>query len=350
MSLSRSLVLIEGVWNYTQMRLSVSSPDQQASAPLNKYNRTWVQGLGLLFVFFGGYYSIWYGLVHTWATNPQSSHGFLVLPFAGYLLWHRRALLPTDSIKPSWWALPVLACAATMRLVGSRYYIGTLEQYSIFPVVAGIVLATVGWTGLRWAWPSIAFLFFMIPLHGRISGILTEPLQRIATLASTFLIQTVGIPAVATGNVIHLTEVDVGVIDACNGLRMMMTFFAITTAVAVISDRPWWQKLLIAVSAIPIALGCNIARIAVTCILHETVGHKLAELVFHDLAGWLMMPAALLILLAGLRVLDRVFVPLPNDDYLNPGPAPQGLATTTTIALPSRLSGASLPVFQPTGK
>jgi len=74
--------------------------------------------------------------------------------------------------------------------------------------------------------------------------------------------------------------------------------------------RPWWQKALIAASAIPIALGCNIARIAGTGVLHETVGHELADRVFHDLAGWLMMPAALGVLWVGLRVLDRVFVPV----------------------------------------
>jgi exosortase len=328
----------------------VGSSNQQVSSPLNSCNRTWVRGLSLLILVFVGYYPTWRELVRTWATNPQSSHGFLVLPFAAYLLWHRRALLPTGSLEPSWWAIPLLALAAAMRLVGARYYVGTLEQYSLLPAFAGITLAGVGWAGLRWAWPSIAFLFFMFPLHGRLSGLLTGPLQRIGTLASTFLIQTVGIPAVATGNVIHLTEVDVGVIDACSGLRMMMTFFALTTAVAVIVDRPRWQKVLIGVSAIPIALVCNIGRITVTSILHETVGHELAERVFHDLAGWLMMPAALAILWVGLRVLDRVFVPIPSEDEISQNLAMRETAATTTIALPSQLKGASLPALQPTGK
>jgi exosortase len=190
----------------------------------------------------------------------------------------------------------------------------------------------------------------MFPLHGRLSGFLTGPLQLIGTRASTFLIQTVGIPAVATGNVIHLTEVDVGVIDACSGLRMMMTFFALTTAVAIIVDRPRWQKVLIAVSAIPIALVCNIGRITVTSILHETVGRDLAERVFHDFAGWLMMPAALAILWFGLRVLDRVFVSITSEDEMSQYSPMRGKVATTTIALPSQLPGASLPALQPTGK
>jgi exosortase/archaeosortase family protein len=115
-----------------------------------------------------------------------------------------------------------------------------------------------------------------------------------------------------------LSDIDVGVVEACNGLRMTMTFFALSVAVAVYVERPFWQKALIALSAIPIALGCNIVRIAGTCILHETVGHELADRVFHDLAGWLMIPAALIILRFGLIALDRTFVPLPDPGKSEP--------------------------------
>ena len=169
-----------------------------------------------------------------------------------------------------------------------------------------------GWAGLRWAGPSVAYLFFMVPLHGRVAGVLSDPLQKVATVASTFMLQAVGIPADREGTVIHMPDIDVGVVEACNGLRMLVTFFAITTAVAVIVRRPLWQKVLIAVSAIPIALACNITRIAGTCVLHETAGHELADRVFHDLAGWLMMPVALGMLWAEINLLDRLFVPVPE--------------------------------------
>jgi exosortase/archaeosortase family protein len=58
-------------------------------------------------------------------------------------------------------------------------------------------------------------------------------------------------------------------------------------------ERPFWEKLLIVVSAVPIALASNVIRITVTGVLHETVSSAIANLVFHDLAGWLMMPLAL---------------------------------------------------------
>jgi exosortase/archaeosortase family protein len=210
-------------------------------------------------------------LARGWLTNPQYSHGILVIPFALFLLWHRQGLAPTGPAVPTWWGVPFLALAAGMRLAGARYYIGTLEQYSLFPALVGLTLAFGGKRYLRWAWPAIAFLFFMIPLHGRVSGLMTGPLQALATRASTSL----------------------------------------------------WQKGLVALSGAPIALVCNVARIAVTCLLHETVGRELADRVFHDLAGWLMMPTALCLLWLGLRAFDRIVVAELRPPHV--GPAPAGL-------------------------
>ena len=58
-------------------------------------------------------------------------------------------------------------------------------------------------------------------------------------------------------------------------------------------------------------------RITVTGVLHQTVGSKIANAVFHDLAGWLMMPLALGVLWLELRLLERLFVPVEST-----GPVP----------------------------
>jgi exosortase len=161
---------------------------------------------------------------------------------------------------------------------------------------------------LRWSWPAIAFLAFMVPLPYRLEVALAHPLQRVATKASNYSLQTLGLPAVAEGNVIFMNESQIGVVEACSGLSMLMIFFALSTALTFVVDRPWWQKLLLVLSAIPIALIANITRITVTGVMHETVGHELANLVFHDLAGWLMMPFALILMWIELQIFARLFV------------------------------------------
>jgi exosortase len=148
----------------------------------------------------------------------------------------------------------------------------------------------------------------MVPLPFRVEGALSYPLQRVATKASTYALQTLGFPALAEGNVILLEDVEIGVVEACSGLSMLFTFFAMATGVVLVIRTPWLDKILIVASAIPIALLMNVIRITATGVLHETVGSRLANLVFHDLAGWLMMPMAVGVLWLELALLARLFV------------------------------------------
>lgn len=164
---------------------------------------------------------------------------------------------------------------------------------------------------MQWAGPSIAFLVFMIPLPGFVATLMGYPLQRTATIASTYVIQTIGVPAVAEGNVIQLGDSQIGVAEACNGLRNMMLFLAVGTAVALTVKRSPLEKAIIILSSAPIAVIANIIRITATAVLHSLAQHQLADTTYHDLAGWFMMPLAVLLLWGELAILRRIFVPAP---------------------------------------
>jgi exosortase len=250
-------------------------------------------------------------VVACWAHDPQYSHGYLVPLFALALLWLRRAMRPR-LCQPSWWGLAVLASGLGLRLFGTYFYFIWLEQLSLLPTLAGLFLLIGGVQALRWAWPAVAFLGFMIPLPYNLSVKLTGPLQQLATVVCTFLLQTLGVPAVAEGNVIQLSEVQIGIVEACSGLRMLVIFFALSTAVALVVRRPLWERLVVAGSAIPIALVSNVIRITVTGLLHELVSSDFANMVFHDLAGWLMMPLALGMLWLELTLIGRLLIEAPR--------------------------------------
>jgi exosortase len=241
-----------------------------------------------------------------WAHDPQYAHGYLVPGFAAALLWLRRDRLAAGRLQTNGWGALILAGGILMRLVGAYFHYVWIDAVSFLPCLAGIWVLLGGKIAWRWGWPAIAFLAFMVPLPYGFSLLMAGPLQRLATVASTFLLQTVGMPAVAEGNVILLNEVELNVVEACSGLRMLVVFFAFATAVALIVKRPLWEKLLLVVSAIPIALVVNILRITATGMLYELVSSQAAKLVFHDFAGWLMMPIALAILALELQFLKRL--------------------------------------------
>jgi exosortase len=287
------------------------------------------KGVGLLLLFGLGllwaYAPTLAGMVQRWSSDPQYSHGFLVPVFAGIVLWVRSPQHPGVALSPSWWGLLWLLLAAGLRLVSAAFYLEWLDALSLLPALAGLCVLLGGRPALRWAWPAIGFLVFMMPMPYQLEIALAHPLQRVATAASTYLLQTFGLPAVAEGNIIHIDDVKLGVVEACSGLGMLVTFFALSTAVALVLARGWTDRIVLFLSAIPVALAANVFRITLTGLLHATAGGAVARVVYHDLAGWLMMPLALALLWVELKFLAKLFI-----DEAPPGPLPLDLSPAAT--------------------
>lgn len=223
------------------------------------------------------------------------SHGYLVPLFAVGLLWFRREQLDVRQCSPSAWGLVFLGVASGLRLVGAYFYVEWCEYLSILPLLAGLTLLIGGQPALKWAAPAIVFLIFMLPLPFRLEVALRTPLQRVATLASCYSLQTLGLPAYAQGNQIHgIADQPLEVEQACSGLGMMMVFFALCTAVVyLVSHRPLWQRVLVLLSAAPIAVFANVIRISATGTLYAWGLDRAAHILHEQLSAFLMMPLAL---------------------------------------------------------
>ncbi len=253
--------------------------------------------IGMLLGLLG--WSYWPGLLvaaGTWK-SPQYSHGWLVPLFAAFVLaWRRQAVVPATT-RARLAGLAVLAASLAVRLVAAWYRIVTIDMYTLVPALVGVVLLIGGLPMLRWAGPPVAFLIFMYPLPDEATRYLLGPLQTVATIASTYLLQTFGFEAFREGNQIVLGDSRLGVVDACSGLRMLTIFVALTVGWVLVDRTAWWERLAIVASAVPIALAVNVARITATGMM-VTVNEDLAERVFHDWAGYVMMPLAVGLLVA----------------------------------------------------
>ena len=196
-------------------------------------------------------------MVNRWSTDPRYAHGYFVPVFSLALLWMRRDRLHERTTgrarrlgdwRSSGSGPPFSSSVDIIALVRSRG--------SPFCRTSGeFALLLGGWRALAWAWPSIAFLAFMVPLPWRVENALGPPLQSLATAASTYALQTLGLMAFAEGNVIQLNEARIGVVDACSGLSMLITFIALSTAVALVVRRPLLDRIVLIASSIPVALA-----------------------------------------------------------------------------------------------
>jgi exosortase len=168
----------------------------------------------------------------------------------------------------------------------------------------------------------------MLPLPFTVETYLAQPLQRFATAASAFVLQLFALPAVAEGNTITMESGSIQVVEACNGLGMLVTFFAMTTGVVLLLRNPWPDKVVMVLSAVPIALAANIARITITAFLAELVS-KAASDAFHNYAEFFMMPFALGLIWLEWALLSRLFIKqstqeMPLFNIAKPAPALAG--------------------------
>jgi exosortase len=263
-----------------------------------------------------GYWPVLAEMADKWFADPQYSHAYLVPLFSAYLLWRGRKDAPRESDGPVWWGVAFLLGGVLLRLMGSFYSFTWLQAYSLMPVLWGASLLLGGWPAFRWSFWPIAFLFFMVPLPFRIENLLSQPLQRLATYLSVYALQTFGWPAFQEGNVIVLNAHRIGIVTACNGLGMLILFFALAAGVATLIQRPWIDRAVVVLSAAPIAILSNVIRIVTTTMCYEVAGKYWGDLLFHELAGWIMMPIALCLLWLELLALSWLFVPAPAEDPL----------------------------------
>lgn len=266
----------------------------------------------LLLVFTPSLLSLW----DRWLNDSRYNHGYLVPLFSLYLLYRKKdALLACPGGSAAGLALVLLGLAT--RAVGVLIYLDWLEAIALLPCLAGVLVLWGGWRALALSWPALAFLVFMIPLPFRLETALSLPLQRLATAASSRGLRILGYPAFAEGNIIRMGEAPpVNVAEACSGLSMLMIFFALCTAVAMLMHRPLWERLLVVVAAVPIALASNFVRIVLTAVFYYHGGQRLGDFL-HDFAGWLMMPVGLLLLLV-LSVLFNWMFPIRRDEEDEP--------------------------------
>jgi exosortase len=258
-----------------------------------------------------------FSLVKEEWSNPLYSHGYIVPIFAIGLLWMRFQPFRPVPIIERWAGLGILVAGLSIRLAGVYMTMMPLDRYSFLVAIFGLFLLVGGWHTIRWAGPALGFLVFMFPLPSVLEHNILWRLQTLASVCSTFVLQTMGIAAFRQGNLISVPGADLNIADACSGLRMLTIFGALAVAMVFLVERPWWDKFIILLSAVPIALIVNIIRITATGLLYMAVGpeNEFAKKLGHDWAGFFMMPLALGFLWIELQILERLTVPVETAQY-----------------------------------
>ena len=305
---------VKGKQRATERKKEIAGQENPSSQPLNPHQpqrsndlvavelrqinwksvAAWIGILSAVFVF--AYWPTLQWLESQWRHEPDYSHGYLVLPLAAVLLWLRRDTFPGVSQRVDWRGTSLILVAVVMRVVGRLGFMDFLDGWSIVPMVGGVTWLTLGLPALRWATPAILFLIMMVPLPFRAETMLSWKLQGLATTLSTGILRIFGLPAIAEGHVIWIDDSKLMIERACSGLRIFVGMIALAFFWASTVRRAWIDRVVILLAAIPFAVLVNAIRISVTGILYQYFPSEEARNAIHDWSGYLMIPAAALLL------------------------------------------------------
>lgn len=263
-----------------------------------------IAAFGLLLVV--SFLPVWVRLVHDWATDEDMGHGFFVVPVAAYFAWRSRGEILAASYRPNpAWIVVILLGGAQLLVatIGADLF---LARSAIIVCLIGILLTMGGWVLPRQLLFPVFLLCFMVPLPSVIYYQITFPLQLLASRVAEAVLSVLGVPVLRDGNILELPSQRLSVVEACSGIRSMLSLSFLSLVYGSLFDGKAWVKWVLLVSTVPIAIAVNALRVTLTGLVGE-YDAKLAQGVFHSMEGWVIFLGAIALLAATHRLVNYTY-------------------------------------------
>ena len=220
------------------------------------------------------------------------SHGFLVLPAALYLAWERRADLGSLEPSPAFMAVPALALASFIWLLGSLTNTGIVEHFCLVTLLVGFVWGVLGTAAARRLALPLAFLFFAVPAGERLIPTLQDFTARFAVR----LLAVTGVPVLLEGHVIAIPGSRWEVAQACSGISYLFASVAIGFLYAGAVYRLWKHRVAFVLASAIVPLVANGVRVYTVILLASLGATGVASGIEHYLYGWMFFSTILILL------------------------------------------------------
>jgi exosortase len=248
-----------------------------------------------------------YQMGKEWIELEEMGHAFFVPPLAAWVIWNDRSRLMKIPNKTNKWGLALViwgGCQLIAGTLGAEYFIA---RTAFLISMAGVILYLAGWAFLRALAFPLILLLFMIRIPAILYNEITFPLQLFASSVAESTLWAVGIPALREGNVLELPSQRLQVVEACSGIRSLLSLSFLSLVYAYFFDEKKWMRVVLLIATVPIAVAANAFRVTLTGILSE-YKRELAEGFFHTAEGWIVFLIALGILALVHQVIDRLWL------------------------------------------
>jgi len=266
-------------------------------AGLGRYlERPTVQVLTIGLLLAALYHRVIVELGHDWIVDENYSHGFLIPLVSAYMIWRQRARIRSLRPDSSGIGLVLLLSGLllfTVASIAAEYF---TQRFSLLVVMGGLVLYLKGKRLAGTVAFPLVYLVFMIPVPYVVYYSVSFPLELLASRATASVVALLGIPIVRAGNILRLEGTTLQVVDACSGLRSLLSLSALAAAMAYLTQRTFLAGILLFLASVPVAIGANVLRLTVTAILASMYGERVAEGFLHQFSGVLVFAFAIICL------------------------------------------------------
>jgi len=273
--------------------------------PTRLFNPIYFQIGILLAVFIGLYFTVIQTMVRDWGVDANYSHGYFIPFLSAFMIYTKRREIQSLDVSRSNWGFAFILIGLiqlTLAKIGSEYF---LQRTSMILVLLGISLFVMGRTLTKKISFPILYLIFMVPIPAIIWNKFAFPMQLFSSSLTEWVIQMIRIPVFREGNILHLGETSLEVVNACSGLRSLISMLTLSAAFAYLSSHSRAKKCILFLSAAPIAILVNIIRLTFTAVLANQFGESTAQGFLHDFSGWAIFLVGLAMLVGVHLVLSK---------------------------------------------
>jgi exosortase len=280
-------------------------PDRGAAVE-ERSQLPWTAMIWFAVLLFACYAPVLYALAHQWATDDDMGHGFFVPLVAGYIAWQRRSEIAAVKPVPNYWGLVIVLLGAIQMMLGTLGAQIFIARTAFLVSLAGAVLFLGGTRIFKILAFPLFLLCFMFPLPAIIYAQITLPLQLFASRVAEAILSLVGIPVLRDGNVLELASQKLSVVEACSGIRSLISLSFLSLVYAYFFDSKVWMRWVLLAATIPIAIAANAIRVTLTGVISEYRA-DLAHGFFHTMEGWVLFLVALVLLAVVHQLINRIY-------------------------------------------
>lgn len=236
--------------------------------------------------------------------SEDMAHGLFAPLMAAYVVWTKLPVLRRGVSRASPWGLPILLLGAAGAIISTAGESTSLGRISLLISLAGVVMIHGGVKLLSELSFPLSLLIFTFPIPSVLYAEITLPLQLLASRLSEFLLELLGYSVFREGNVLQLPHGRMNVVEACSGIRSLVTLSFMAICYAYLFERRTAVRIVVVLAGVPASIILNAFRITVTGILSERDPH-LATGLPHEILGWLGLTIGCVIVLLTHQLVKR---------------------------------------------